>query len=87
MKNLKQIVSLKWRIDGIIQSFNSQFFNNGQRYLTSKQLTQLKNIEETLEIGRAYPCCHSQWSVHNMVQINNYLKAQILSLKLGCMYD
>lgn len=84
---VKKAVSLKWRVDKLINAFNSQKFENGQRHLTGDQLTQLANIKQALEIGRAYPCCHSGWSVHNMVQIKNYLDAQKLSLKLGRIYN
>lgn len=86
--NIKRIVSLKWRVDRIIRAYNEQTFEGGQRYLTGAQLSQLYHIEEVVRNGKVFcPRGKNTWSVHNMVNIQNYLNAQVLSLKLGCMYD
>lgn len=85
---IKRIVSLKWRIDRIIRAYNKQTFENGQHYLTGEQLSQLYHIKEIARIGKVLcPRGRNTWSVHNMVNIQNYLDAQVLSLQLGCLYD
>ena len=73
--DLKRLISLRLRLDELLRAYLQQRFTNGQHHFTSEQLSQLENITESLRNGRAFPCCHSAWSVHDMAQHRRYEKA------------
>lgn len=79
---IKRRMSLLRRVEQLHDCWTNQTLWTGQHYLSFEQLTKLENINQCIRIGRAYPCCHSSWSIHSMVRPTNLKLIESLILKL-----